>query len=103
MNMETNNTCAACAPVPIDSLVANHISALAEHDRLFQLSDWALVENSVVSAAVPPIDHALIAICKARPSSEPEYRLRRSYLISVLPDYLEDSKARANYVLEALL
>lgn len=61
-------------------LIAAHINAIAEHDRLFNLNDWKLVDDATVCEALRPIDDALVAICAARPAETCDIELRQSYI-----------------------
>ncbi|MBY5797773.1 hypothetical protein [Rhizobium leguminosarum] len=112
MNTKENITSSAGAPaprkwllplLPIDALVTAHITAVTNHERIFKLEDWGLVESERVSGSIRLIDNAMLALCTARPTEAPQIALRRSYLISTLPDYVDGSNARANAVFEALL
>lgn len=101
--METNTTSAAGAPAPVEMLVADHINALAEHDRLFQLGDWGLVPEDEVRAALGPLNDALIALCAARPTDPPQIELRRAYLNAVLPEAVDGSAELAKSIFHWLL
>lgn len=91
------------APAIVPALIAIHIRAQAEHDRLFNLSDWGMADHDEVQEAVAAIDRALIAICAARPSSPEDAKLRREYLIDRLPSALEGCPGLTKAGLAALI
>ncbi|CDN92509.1 hypothetical protein [Agrobacterium tumefaciens] len=101
--MKTNISRPAVGPVPVRELVAEHIGAIANHERLFQLNDWGLVEQDEVRMALGPVDEILIEICAARPSEASEIELRRAYLRNVLPDAIYDNKALTEEVVVAFI
>ncbi|MBY3119947.1 hypothetical protein [Rhizobium laguerreae] len=101
--METNITSAAGAPASIEDLVANHIGAIADHERLFHLSDWGLVSDGAAGEALGAINDALIALCVARPSDRPQIELRRAYLNAVLPEAVDGCAALSKSVFHWLL
>ena len=88
---------------PIQQLIANHINAQAEHDRLFSLEDWKLNPFDRVSAALGPLDDALIAICAARPTDDAERELRSAYLDALkIPSLVDGTPALEDTVYAAL-
>jgi hypothetical protein len=102
-NMETNITSAANAPASIEDLVANHIGALADHYRLFHLSDWGLVSDDAPGKALGAINDTLIALCAARPYDRDQAELRRAYLTAVLPEAVDGCAALSKSVFHWLL
>jgi hypothetical protein len=64
----------------IEALIAAHINAVAEHERLFNLEDWGLAPKEDVSAALAAIDDALVAICAARPADAVAGGRRAKYI-----------------------
>lgn len=90
MNAHHVNTAGAVpATASVATLIEAHISAKAEHDRLFDLNDWGLSTQKAVNEAVDEIDRTLVAICAARPSYPAEAQLRRHYLLTRLPSDLD--------------
>lgn len=63
-------------------MIAAHIEAVAEHNRLFDLADWKIVPQSEPQAALLRIDNALIALCAERPATPAEAQLRFDYLMT---------------------
>jgi hypothetical protein len=88
---------------PVAVLIAAHIASVAEHDCVFNLSDWGLADGSSANAKVDAVDDALLAICSARPSSQDEADLRRRYLVSKLPSALAGSDDLLKAAIAALI
>lgn len=81
------------------SLIAAHIAARHEHDRIFDLSDWGMAPEEDATKAADAIDDALLAICRARPKSAEDATMRRKYIL----DYaLEAVQGRPHFTLEVI-
>lgn len=87
----------------IADLIAGHILAKAEHDKLFELSDHGLADEAEVTATLDPLDDALIAICAARPADRGEQAFRAKYLRAVLPNAIASAPELAGEIVEALV
>lgn len=88
---------------PIQILIQNHINAQAEHSRLFDLNDWGLVDGDTETAALDPLDDALIAICGAHPTTSADAELRRRYLVANLIKRLEGCPDLTGRAVKALI
>jgi hypothetical protein len=84
-------------------LIAAHITAETDHERLFHLEDWGLVDEAAVFDAIVPVEDALIAICRARPTEQADIDLRRRYLTDHLAEAIYADRARAQRVIVALI
>ncbi|RWO95097.1 hypothetical protein [Mesorhizobium sp.] len=88
----------------MSSLIAAHINATAEHERLFRLQDWHLVAQTIETAALDPLDDVLVALCAARPTTPREQWLRQKYLASLkIADKINGCRGLTESVLEALI
>lgn len=87
----------------MQELIAAHVNALAEHNRLFALSDWGLVGDEAACDALDPLDDALVAICRARPLERADHELRERYLAGVLPDAMDSNRTVTELLCAALI
>lgn len=87
----------------IETLIANHINAVAEHDRLFTLEDWGLASQKDVSASLEPIDAALVALCAARPDDAAAEARRAAYLKAKVPEAIYCERTLTEAVIAALV
>lgn len=89
---------------PVQQLIADHINAAAEQSRLFNLEDWKLIDGDEETAAIEPMDDALVAICSARPVTDEEKALRQHYLRSInVPDRIVGCHDLTKRVVDALI
>lgn len=84
-------------------LIAAHITAEAGHERLFHLQDWGLVDEAAVFDAINPVDDALVAICRDRPTEQTDIDLRHDYLTNHLADAIYADKTLAQRAIIALI
>lgn len=87
----------------VEALIANHINAVIEHERLFNLEDWGLASKEDVRAALNPIDDALVALCAAQPSDAVAAGRRAKYLNAKAPDAIYGNSALIASVVAALV
>jgi hypothetical protein len=87
----------------VEALIAAHINAKAEHDRLFALNDQGLASNQAVSDALGPLDDALIALCAARPVEAAACSRRAEYLNATVPDAIDCNMGLTKAVISALV
>lgn len=87
---------------PIGQLIADHINACADHERMFRLNDYDLAEDAAVDAACQQIDAALLALCRARPTTLKD-QLRFEYLSPRLVEATDGSRGLIKTVFDALL
>lgn len=89
---------------PTQKLIADHINARAEHDRLFNLEDWKLVDSKVESEALDAADDALVALCAGRPETEEDRELWSKYLASIdIPQKIDGCRDLTGRVIAALI
>ncbi|MBW8285053.1 MAG: hypothetical protein K0M55_15790 [Rhizobium sp.] len=94
---------AATATTLVDKLVADHINAMAEHERRFQLREHGLTGQEDVRAALKPIEDSLVAICGARPQTTAEAELKCSYLRDHLAEAAHENAELLNAAIGALI
>jgi hypothetical protein len=87
----------------IEALIAAHINAVAEHERLFNLEDWGLAPKEDVSAALTPIDDALVAICAARPADAAAEARRTKYINDKVAEAIYGDTGLTEAVIAALV
>lgn len=87
----------------IETLIANHINATAERDRLFYLEDWGLASKEDLNATLGPVDAALIALCAAQPDDAVAASRRAKYLNSKVPQALYCERTLTVAVIAALV
>lgn len=87
----------------IEGLIAAHINASAEHDRLFDLEDWGLASKEELNAALAPVDAALVALCAAQPGDAAATSRRAKYLNSKVPEAIHSERTLAAAVIAALV
>jgi hypothetical protein len=90
-------------PSAMQRLVAAHIAADAEYERLAGLNDWGMLDEASLRDATDPIDEALLAICRARPSDPADIDLRKSYLADNLRRSIEGCKDLTQRAIVALI
>ena len=89
---------------PVQQLIADHINARAEHDRLFNLEDWKLVDGKVESEALDAADDALVALCAGRPETEEDRKLWIRYLSSIdIPQKIDGCRDLTGRVIAVLI
>lgn len=87
----------------VESLIAAHINAVADQNRLFELGDWGLASKEDIRAAAEPVDAALIDLCAARPSDAAADARRAEYLNVKVPEAVYGDTDLANAVIAALV
>lgn len=101
--MEGTDKHAVSATTPIRQLVAAHIDAVANHDRIFSLSDWKVIDRDEMHDALKPVDDALIALCAGRPSTQEEAKLKQLYLDAELHRAVYNNEGLTKRAIDALL
>lgn len=87
----------------IEKMIANHINAVIEHERLFNLHDWGLALDADVAAALAPIDDALVTLCATRPGDASAGSRRAEYLNANVPQAIYCDRTRAEAIIAALV
>lgn len=87
----------------IETLIASHINAVAELDRVFYLEDWGLASKEDVNAKLDPVNAALLALCAAQPSDAVAAGRRAEYLNSKVPEAIDGCKGLTVAVIAALV
>ena len=88
----------------LSKMIAHHINARSELERVIRLEDWKLGDQMAVHAAAQAVDDAVVALCAARPQTESDRQLRQEYLHEInLPVTVEGCRRLTERVIAALL
>lgn len=87
----------------ISRMIELHKATIEAHNVLFEQNDHGKVDDKVVSAALGPIDDALIALCATKPTAPDASRIRREYLSQVLVADTYCNSGMAQAVFDAFL
>ncbi len=87
----------------VETLIAAHINAVAEYNRLFDLEEWGLASKEDLHAAAEPVDAALIDLCAARPSDAAADARRAKYLNVKVTEAIYGDTDLTNAVIAALV
>jgi hypothetical protein len=87
----------------IEALIAAHINATADRDRLLDLQDWGLASKEDANATQSPFDAALIALCAAQPGDAAAAGRRAKYLNDRVPEAIYCARRLTVAVIAALV
>ncbi|NML73069.1 hypothetical protein HHL25_02910 [Rhizobium sp. S-51] len=104
MNTTTNITApAASATARVEQLVADHINAVTEHYRRFQLRGRGLAGQEEVNAALKNVEQTLVALCAARADTPADAELKAGYLRDNLAEAACENTDLLNAAIGALI
>lgn len=104
MNKDMNTTApAASATARVEQLVIDHINAVAEHERRFQLRGHGLADRDEVNSALKVVEDTLVAVCGARAETLAEAELKTAYLRDNLAEAACENADLLNAAIGALI